>query len=57
MPPAFPMALAMSAMVSAIEGRGQARPDFAQAWMVERVLEAVRRSSAERRWVGINEIV
>jgi predicted dehydrogenase len=57
MPPAFPMALSMSAMVAGIEGKGHARPDFAQAWTVERVLEAVRRSSTERRWIDLNEIV
>jgi predicted dehydrogenase len=57
MPPAYPMALSMSAMVRAIEGQGPARPDFDQAWAVERVLEAVRRSSAERRWVELASIV
>jgi predicted dehydrogenase len=57
MPPAYPMALSMSEMVRAIAGKGQARPDFDQAWTVERVLEAVRRSSQERRWVGLTEIV
>lgn len=55
-PPAFPMAVSMQAMVEAIRGTGKAQPDFEQAWQVERVLEAVRRSSAERRWVRIEEI-
>jgi predicted dehydrogenase len=50
------MALSMSAMVEAIAGRGKARPDFDQAWTVERVLEAVRRSSAERRWVELSAV-
>ena len=54
--PAHPMALSMNAMARAIEGKGAAHPDFAQAWMVERMLEAVRRSSSERRWVRIDEI-
>jgi predicted dehydrogenase len=55
--PAYPMALAMHSMVQAIRGNGAARPDFEQAWYVERVQEAVRRSAAERRWVRLAEIV
>ena len=55
--PAFPMALSMQTMVQAIEGVSEPRPDFAQAWMVERIQEAVRVSSAERRWVRVDEIV
>lgn len=55
-PPAYPMAISMNSMVRAIEGKARARPDFDQAWMVERVQEAVRRSSAERRWVRLAEI-
>jgi predicted dehydrogenase len=54
--PAHPMALSMNAMVRAIEGKGKAHPDFEQAWQVERLQEAVRRSQAERRWVRIDEI-
>lgn len=54
--PAYPMALSMHRMVQAIAGKGVARPDFEQAWFVERVQEAVRRSSAEQRWVRIEEI-
>jgi predicted dehydrogenase len=50
------MALSMQAMVEAIAGRGQAVPDFAAAFKVERVQEAIRRSSAERRWVRLEEI-
>jgi predicted dehydrogenase len=56
MPPSYPMALSMNRMVRAIEGTGPVRPDFGQAWQVERVQEAIRRSSAERRWVTIDEI-
>lgn len=55
-PPSFPMALSMRAMVDAIGGTGRAAPDFEQAWQVERVQEAIRRSSTERRWVKIAEI-
>jgi predicted dehydrogenase len=55
-PPVYPMALSMKAMVDAIRGQAHAHPDFGQAWMVERIQEAVRRSSAERRWVRLAEI-
>lgn len=55
-PPAYPMALSMNNMVQTILGDAVARPDFAQAWYVERVLEALRRSSADRRWVKVAEV-
>ncbi len=55
--PSYPMALSMHNMVQAIRGKGKARPDFAQAWYVERVQEAVRRSSSERRWVRLDEVI
>lgn len=51
-----PMALSMNRMVQAIRGEGAAAPDFEQAWQVERVQEAIRRSNAERRWVRLDEI-
>lgn len=54
--PAYPMALSMNRMVQAIRGEGPASPDFEQAWLVEQVLEAARRSSVERRWVRITEV-
>jgi predicted dehydrogenase len=54
--PVYPMALSMNQMVQNIRGKGRAHPDFEQAWAVERVLEAVRRSAEERRWVKIEEI-
>jgi predicted dehydrogenase len=50
------MALSMHAMTQAIRGEGKAHPDFEQAWQVERLQEAVRRSAAERRWVKLDEI-
>jgi len=55
-PPSYPMALSMNAMARAIEGHGRARPDFAQAWQVERIQEAIRRSALERRWIRLTEI-
>jgi len=59
--PAYPMALSMHQMVQAIRsetvpGQTTVGADFAQAWTVERALEAARRSMAERRWVKFNEI-
>ena len=54
--PSFPMALSMHAMVEAIHGRGKASPDFARALQIEQIQEAIRLSSAERRWVAISEI-
>jgi len=50
------MAVSMNAMVQAIRGQGTARPNFEQAWQVERLQEAVRRSAVERRWVRLREI-
>ena len=55
--PSFPMALSMQAMLGAIAGRGTASPNFAQALEVERLQEAIRLSSAERRWIALTEIV
>jgi predicted dehydrogenase len=54
--PSFPMALSMQAMIEAIGGKGQAVPSFAAALEVERVQQAIRVSSAERRWVRLEEI-
>ena len=55
--PSFPMALSMHAMVQAIHGRGTAAPDFARAFDIERLQEAIRLSSAERRWVRPTDVV
>jgi predicted dehydrogenase len=57
--PSYPMALSMHRMVRAIQGGAghQASPDFGQGWRVEQALEAARRSSAERCWVRIDDIV
>lgn len=54
--PSFPMALAMQAMAEAIADKDAASPTFADALEVERVQEAMRVSSAERRWVRPAEI-
>ncbi len=56
MAPAYPMALSMRAMMQAIRGERRAAPDFAQAWQVERIQEAIRVSSLERRWTRISDI-
>lgn len=55
-PPAYPMALAMQSLVDAADGKGKATPDFDQAWQVERIQEAIRLSSLERRWIRIADI-
>ena len=54
--PAFPMARSMHAMVGAIHTRGEASPDFARALEIERIQEAIRISSAERRWIQIAKV-
>lgn len=37
-------------------GRGPAWPDFAEAWEVQRIVDAIVLSAHERRWVSIAEI-
>lgn len=54
--PSFPMALSMQHMVAAIRGGAPASPDFARALEVERIQEAIRLSSAERRWIAVADI-
>ncbi len=55
--PSVAMALSMQAMVDAIRGEGLASPDFAMALEVERLQEAIRLSTVERRWVTVPEII
>ncbi|MEP7349832.1 MAG: Gfo/Idh/MocA family oxidoreductase [Sphingorhabdus sp.] len=55
--PSVPMAFSMHNMVEAIAGRSKAAPDFAQALEVERIQEAIRVSSSERRWVRTADIL
>ena len=54
--PSYPMALSMHAMVCAINGQGKASPDFERALEIERLQEAIRLSSTQRRWVKVSEI-
>lgn len=54
--PSFPMALSMNRMVEAIHGRERASPDFERAFDIERLQEAIRVSSTERRWVKISDV-
>jgi predicted dehydrogenase len=56
-PAAHGMAISMRNMARAIRGEARAAPDFGQAWEVERLLEAARRSSEARRWVRLDEVV
>lgn len=55
--PSVGMALAMHNMVEAIHGKAKAAPDFAQALEVERVQEAIRLSSREKRRVRLTDIL
>ncbi len=43
-------------LLLAVAGKAAASPDFREAWEIQRVLEAVTRSDAERRWVAVNEV-
>jgi predicted dehydrogenase len=54
--PVYPMALSMNRMVQAIRAKGSVAPDLEQAWLVERVLEAARRSVTERCWMKVEQI-
>lgn len=51
-----PMALMMSEMVAAIRHGGHCAPDFAQAWHVERVLEAARLSHEKGSWIALADV-
>src|SRR5215468_4175209 len=43
-------------LLLAVAGKGKAWPDFREAWEIQRVIDAVARSHARRRWVRIEEI-
>ena len=55
-PPSYPMAQTMQSLVRAINGDGTARPDFAHALEVERILEAARISNSQRCWVKLADV-
>jgi predicted dehydrogenase len=42
-------------MLMGVAGKAESYPDFREAYRIERVLEAVLRSAAERRWVRVEE--
>ncbi len=46
----------VSQFIRAVCGEGAAFPDFREGYEVERIIEAARRSSAESRWVMIEEV-
>jgi len=43
-------------LLLAVAGKGKAWPDFREAWEIQRVVDAVIRSDAGRRWVRIDEV-
>jgi predicted dehydrogenase len=43
-------------LLLAVAGKGKAWPDFREAWEIQRVIDAVIRSDAARRWVRIDEV-
>ena len=43
-------------LLLAVAGKGKAWPDFREAWEIQRVIDAVIRSDATRRWVRIDEV-
>lgn len=43
-------------LLLAVAGKGKAWPDFREAWEIQRVIDAVIRSDAGRRWVRIDEV-
>lgn len=55
-PESASMAWAFHDMLRAIREGGSCRPDFEQAWAVERILEAARRSQLSRAWVDLADV-
>jgi predicted dehydrogenase len=43
-------------LLLAVAAKGKAWPDFREAWEIQRVIDAVIRSDAARRWVRIDEV-
>jgi predicted dehydrogenase len=56
-PAAVPMAWSFRDILRAVREGGSCEPDFAQAWKVERILEAARRSQQTRAWVELADVV
>lgn len=48
------LASIFAAMRDAINGKGKAAPDFAQALLVQEVVEAAARAASERRWIDLS---
>lgn len=51
----LPMATIFASMRDAINGRGKAAPDFAQAFHVQQVVEAAAKSVLGSKWVSVRE--
>lgn len=51
----LPMAAIFALMVAEIGGDGRAAPDFGQALIVQRIIEAAERSAKARRWIDIRD--
>jgi len=47
------LASIFAAMRDAINGIGQAAPDFAQAYHVHAIVEAATQAASERRWIDL----
>ena len=43
-------------LLLAVAGKGKSWPDFREAWEIQRVIDAVARSHARRRWVRVEEV-
>ena len=56
-PAAVPMSWSFQDLLRAVREGTSCRPDFAQAWKVERILEAARRSQQTRAWVDLADVV
>lgn len=52
-----PMAWSFHELPQAVREGNSCRPDFAQAWKVERILEAARRSQQTRAWLDLADVV
>ena len=46
----------VKALLEGLTGRRPLTPDFAEAWRIAQVIEAILRSSEERRWIRPAEV-